>query len=154
MAYDWSKLDERIGVEGSESGGVDTVNESWIRFLCEAVEFDCPLCYDKEVAQAHGYDDVVAPPVFATIASVDPYWKPGDKTFGPQFIAPSLSAGEVMAACKVPVKGGFVTDITLIAGEPLYPGDRVYKVGTLTKVFRHLRVRLIHDGVEQEKRNG
>ena len=134
----WKKLEEdKLGALSSPSGGVDEVSTAWIRFVCEAMEIDCPLHYDRDTAIAHGYEDVVAPPFFATIASIEPYWQPGQEPMGEKPISPGIYATEL----GVPSVNGFVTDVTLVCGEPIYPGERISRQSVLTKVYpKKLRI--------------
>lgn len=127
----WEHLKrEKVGVLSPKSGGYDAVSEAWIRFVCEAVEIDCPLHYDAETAKAHGYKDVVAPPFFASIASIDPYWLPEQEPMGEDPISPGIYAAQL----GIPSINGFVTDVTLHCEAPIYPGDKVSRASRLTKV--------------------
>ena len=62
----------------TEHDGVDEVTLNDIRHKLEVYCFDCPLHYDAEVAQAHGYRTVVAPVAMTGLWMVSPYWTPGE----------------------------------------------------------------------------
>src|SRR6266540_7322262 len=56
-----------------EHDGVDEVTLNDIRHKLEVYCFDCPLHWDAEVAQAHGYRTVVAPVAMTGNWTVAPY---------------------------------------------------------------------------------
>src|SRR5436190_12877342 len=71
------ELEAWLGRE-SEHDGVDEVTLSDIRRKLEVYCFDCPLHYDAQVAQAHGYRTVVAPVAMSGLWAVPPYWTSGE----------------------------------------------------------------------------
>src|SRR3954454_9481860 len=64
----------------TEFDGVDEVTLNDIRHKLEVYCFDCPLHFDAQVAHAHGYRTVVAPPAMTSLWGVPAYWKPGEST--------------------------------------------------------------------------
>src|SRR5580765_8574436 len=62
----------------TEFEGVDEVTLNDIRHKLEVYCFDCPLHFDAEVAQAHGYRTIVAPPAMTSLWGVPAYWNPGE----------------------------------------------------------------------------
>lgn len=47
--------------DGVRVPGADVVEIGLVRRFLDPLEFDCELHYDTEVAQDHGYADVIAP---------------------------------------------------------------------------------------------
>src|SRR2546429_1022864 len=80
-----AELETWLGRE-REDEGVDEVTLNDIRHKLEVYCFDCPLHYDAQVAQAHGYRTVVAPVAMTSLWAVPPYWTPGE----PPPFAPGL----------------------------------------------------------------
>ena len=116
-----------------EHEGVDEVTLNEIRHKLEVYCFDCPLHYDAEVAQAHGYRTVVAPVAMTGIWTVAPYWTPGE----PPPFAPGLrerNGTRRRVEVREPYSRGFNAAAEWEAFEPLYPGDRLHMSSKLTKL--------------------
>src|SRR3954471_16792448 len=78
-----AELETYLDVE-TEFEGLDEVTLNDIRHKLEVYCFDCPLHYDAEVAQAHGYRTVGAPVAMTGVWTVAPYWTPGEpRPFAP-----------------------------------------------------------------------
>ncbi|MDB5817306.1 MAG: hypothetical protein JWQ11_946, partial [Rhizobacter sp.] len=57
----WQPMMERVGhdfSDGEVRWGADAIEPGTIRRYLEPLEFDCPLFYDREIAQAHGLADI------------------------------------------------------------------------------------------------
>ena len=117
----------------TEHDGVDEVTLNDIRHKLEVYCFDCPLHYDAEVAQAHGYRTVVAPVAMTGVWTVAPYWTPGE----PPPFAPGVrerNGTRRRVELPEPYSRGFNAASEWEAFEPLYPGDRLHMVSKLTKL--------------------
>ncbi len=123
-------IEKLIGLE-TEFTGTDEVSMNDIRRKLEVYCFDCPLHYDADVAQSHGYRTVVAPVAMTPLWAVPPYWSPGEK---PPF-APGLRErnGTRRTEGAVPFSRGFNAASEWEAFEPLHPGDKLQGVTKLTK---------------------
>ncbi len=81
--YTWDDLIAAIGQDFGAGGhiGVDEIDKTQIRHFCEALELDCPLHYDEEVARKHGYTGIIAPASSLTAPfSYSALWEPGEDT--------------------------------------------------------------------------
>ena len=127
-----AELEAWVGRE-TEHEGVDEVTLNDIRRKLEVYCFDCPLHYDAEVAQAHGYRTVVAPAAMHGLWMVPPYWKPGE----PPSWAPGLrerNGTHRRIEQPVPFSRGFNAASEWEVHNPLYPGDRLRSVSKLVKL--------------------
>ena len=132
----WSHVVDRIGEsagDGSISWAADRVERGAVRRYLEPLEFDCALHYSTEVAQAHGYADVIAPYTSVFSFSGGPQWEPGtvafpsaDRNAGPQ--------RTVIDADEYPdgATGLFATDFEVTYHRPLVVGERVGGRGRVT----------------------
>jgi 3-methylfumaryl-CoA hydratase len=117
----------------SEYEGVDEVTLNDIRRKLEVYCFDCPLHYDPEVAQAHGYRTVVAPVAMTSLWGVVPYWTPGEP---PPFAPGRRERNGTRRRNEVPepYSRGFNAASEWETYEPLYPGDRLKISSKLIKL--------------------
>jgi len=118
------------------STGVDEVSRSDIRRKLEVYCFDCPLHYDDDVAQAHGYRAIPAPVVMTGLWSMGPHWAPGQPPLFPPGDSESRLPGAPEGETHVPmpfarnVQAGSETEYF----EPVYPGDRLHGVRKLVEI--------------------
>ena len=116
-----------------EYEGVDEVTLNDIRHKLEVYCFDCPLHYDAQVAQAHGYRTIVAPVAMTSLWAVPPYWTPGE----PPPFAPGLrerNGTRRRMEAPEPYSRGFNAASEWEVFEPLYPGDRLRMRSKLVKL--------------------
>ena len=125
----WSQVADRVGEasgDGSITWAVDRVERGAVRRYLEPLEFDCALHYSTDVAQAHGYADVIAPYTSVFSFSGGAQWEPGtvafpsaDRNAGPQ--------RSVIDADEYPegATGLFATDFEVTYNRPLVVGERV-----------------------------
>jgi acyl dehydratase len=113
--------------------GVDEVTLNDIRHKLEVYCFDCPLHYDEQVAQAHGYRTVVAPVAMTGLWMVSPYWTPGEP---PPFAPGRRERNGTFRRMEVPepFTRGFNAASEWEAYEPLYPGDKLLSTSKLIKI--------------------
>jgi acyl dehydratase len=127
-----AELETWLGRE-SEYDGVDEVTLNDIRRKLEVYCFDCPLHYDAQVAQAHGYRTVVAPVAMTSLWGVSPYWTPGE----PPPFAPGLrerNGTRRRIEAPEPFSRGFNAASEWEVFEPLYPGDRLRMTSKIVKI--------------------
>jgi acyl dehydratase len=127
-----AELEAWLGRE-SEYDGVDEVTLNDIRHKLEVYCFDCPLHYDADVARAHGYRTVVAPPSMTSLWGVTPYWQPGE----PPPFAPGLrerNGTRRRVEAPEPFSRGFNAASEWEVFEPLYPGDRLHMISKIIKI--------------------
>lgn len=135
----WAEVVQRVGQtkgDGSIRWAVDEIERGAVRRYLEPLEFDCPLHYSREVAQAHGYADVVAPYTSIFSFSGGPLWSPGtvafpsaDRNADPPKL--SIDPDEFPAEAT----GLFATDFEVTYVRPVVVGERVGGRGrTLTDV--------------------
>ena len=124
-------LEGSLGKE-VEFEGVDEVTQNDIRHKLEVYCFDCPLHYDAQAAQAHGYRTVVAPVAMTGLWAVPPYWTPGESSPW----APGLKErnGTRRMEAPEPFPRGFNAGHEWEAFEPLYPGDRLRGTAKLARL--------------------
>ena len=134
---DWDVTAAAIGEEfgGAPRHAVEAVEASTIRRFCEPLEFDCPLHYDREVARAHGYRDVVAPwsGISQTFAAGG-HWRPGMPTRYPTADADAVILDTELSGTDPeppgpPYSATFATDLEIAYGEPVCVGDRLTRSG-------------------------
>lgn len=144
---DWMKeWDEVVAMVGQEIKGglfgqtiigIEPVERSSIRRFCEPMEMDCPLHYEDEIAQAHGYKGIVAPVSGITQSFVDPgQWKPGDPSIytSPEPHAqpkrPGSGEGNPFSSLPGPdCTAGFATDVEIEYFLDVYVGDKLRMEG-------------------------
>ena len=136
---DWQDVIDRVGRtvgEGSITWAVDVVERGAVRRYLEPLEFDCALHYSTEVAQKHGYEDVIAPYTSIFSFAGGPQWSPGEVAFpsaernaAPQRLV--IDPNEYPAAAT----GLFATDFEVEFIRPVVVGERLGGRGsTLTDV--------------------
>jgi N-terminal half of MaoC dehydratase len=131
-------LEEAYKLLGRESTheGVDEVTVSDIRRKLEVFCFDCPLHYEADVAQAHGYKTIVAPTSMTGLWSHRAMWKPGQKAiFGPNVAEIRGGGPDHRERVPLPFSKGFASDRDVEYFEPVYPGDRLYGVSRLAEII-------------------
>lgn len=136
--YTWQDTEDAIGKVLLSEQGADDVTVGWIRCWNEVLEVDCPMYYDKALAQELGHPDIPAPAAFAFAAGTPAYWKPGDPKGSTAPVAPKDPA---MFVPHPPVTRGFATDIDADFLNPVYPGDRITRTGRLISLT-HKQLRL------------
>ena len=129
----WQPTIDVIGQDfsgGIESTAVDVIELGAVRKFLEAVELDCPLHYDVDIARQHGYRDVLAPisGVSQTWLNTG-LWRPGlgsrYPTAHPHVDIPR-ERGEAMPNPPTPpTTVGFATDVEIEYFEPPVVGDRL-----------------------------
>lgn len=80
----WQPLIDWIEQEDQEldvSWGADPIEQGAVRRYLEPLEFDCPLHYDREVARAQGYEDIIAPYTSLLSFSLPALWSAGESLF-------------------------------------------------------------------------
>jgi hypothetical protein len=129
---DWHEVIAAVGTQfgdGRVRYGADRIERSTLRRYLEPLEFDCPLHYDTEYAQAHGYADIIAPYTAALTWSIPATWSPGE---APVYTDESRDA----QPARTPINnqnfplgprttGFFATDIEFEFVRPLGLGERV-----------------------------
>jgi len=131
----WQPMIDAVGTDfsdGMEQWGADEVERGAIRRFLEPLEFDCPLHYDKSVANEYGYPDIIAPYSSLLTWVIPPYWKPGMQLFtsaerNAQPTESPLLGFETDLA--LPTKFYFATDIEIDYIKPIVVGDRLCRVG-------------------------
>jgi hypothetical protein len=126
---------KQIGRETSHEG-IDEVTRSDIRRKLEVYCFDCPLHYEEDVAQAHGYKTIVAPTSMIGLWSHRAMWRPGRPAiFGPD--VPEIRGGgpEHRDSVPLPFSKGFASDRDVEYFEPVYPGDRLHGTSKLAEII-------------------
>src|SRR5699024_1135452 len=112
--------------------GADVVEEGLIRRFLEPLEFDSALHYDAEVAQEHGYEDIIAPYSSLLTWRFSPYWTPGEKLFteDERDAQPTNSPVAAMEIDIAPeTTGYFWTNVEIDYINPIVVGDRLIHVG-------------------------
>ena len=115
---------------GLESTAIDTIELGAVRKFLEAVELDCPLHYDAEVAKAHGYRNVLAPISGVSQTWLDAaLWRPGlgsrYPSNHPHVDVPRERVTEAPSPPTPPTTVGFATDVEIEYFEPPVVGDRL-----------------------------
>lgn len=132
---EWQPLVEMIGqdlVNGAVVWGADAVEAGAVRRYLEPLEFDCALHYDRDVARAHGYADIVVPYTGSASFALAPLWKPGTTIFN----SPSRNAQPAIQSLRPALPpeapsftGYFATDIELDFLRPVVVGERLGRRG-------------------------
>jgi hypothetical protein len=139
VAEDWKKawqpMVDAIGTDfsdGMEKWGADEVERGAIRRFLEPLEFDCPLHYDKSVANDYGYPDIIAPYSSLFTWMIPPLWEPGTRVFtsAERNAQPAYSPlTGIQTDLAPPTTGYFATDIEIDYIRPVVVGDRLCRVG-------------------------
>jgi hypothetical protein len=131
----WQPMIDAVGRQFDEREPVfvaDTVEASAVRRYLEPLEFDCALHYDREVAQAHGYADIVVPTSALPTFAFAPMWRPGEVLFtsAERDAQPASSAVTgVRTALEPPTTGYFATTYDVEYARPAVVGDRLLRRG-------------------------
>lgn len=132
----WGGMTAAVGrdfSDGAVTYGADPVAVSDIRRFLEPLEFDCPLHYDREAAQAAGFADVTLPYTAVMTWSIPAMWSPGDP---PLFDDDSRDAQPARSPINnadpgpaPPTSGFFATDLEMDFLRPVVAGERVARRG-------------------------
>jgi acyl dehydratase len=131
----WQPLMDAVGQDFSDGAaieGADVIAAASVRRYLEPLEFDCALHYDAEVAQAHGYSDVVVPCTAIGTFSLRPMWRPGETIFtsAERDAQPdSTTLTGIRTPLEPPTTGYFATDYEVEYLEPVVVGDRLSRKG-------------------------
>jgi acyl dehydratase len=131
----WQPMVDAVGRQFDESPAVfvaDDIERSTVRRYLEPLEFDCPLHYDRDVARAHGYEDIVAPVSSLPTFAMAPMWRPGVPMFtsAERDAQPATSAVTgVRTAIEPPTTGYFATTYDVEYLRPAVVGDRLLRRG-------------------------
>ncbi|MCW2540589.1 MAG: hypothetical protein JWN95_2314 [Frankiales bacterium] len=135
----WQPVVAAVGTVLSEDGppGADPVEPGAIRRWCEPLELGDPVHYDRTVAQAHRWSDVVAPYTATVSFALPRMWAPGDPPLfdeaGPD-AQPRFSPVAGIALPGAPSYRGYLaTEVSTEFNRPAVAGD----------VVRKSRVRLV-----------
>lgn len=133
---DWQPLVDAVGRQFGDDRiefGADAVELGSVRRYLEPLELGSPLHYDREVAQAHGYPDVIAPYTQAMSYSVATMWHPGDTTLYDDADRDAQPARSPINNQDMPLgpktTGFFATDVEMDFVRPLVLGERVGRRG-------------------------
>lgn len=131
----WQPMMERVGhdfSDGEVRWGADAIEPGTIRRYLEPLEFDCPLFYDREIAQAHGLADIAAPWTSLSTFSLPAQWVPGQ----PLFTTPERNAQPAYSPLRgtridlmPPTTAYFATDFESEYLQMPVVGDRVGRRG-------------------------
>lgn len=131
----WQPVIDAVGTnfgEDAEIWGADEVEKGFIRRFLEPLEFDCPLHYDKTVAEQYGYSDILAPYSSLMSLALPPLWRPGrriwtsaERNAQPTYSPVASSNTEAMQKILPDSPGFFATDIEIDYLRPVVVGDRV-----------------------------
>lgn len=129
----WQPTIDAIGQDfsgGIESTAIDVIERGAVRRFLEAVELDCPLHYDPDVAKAHGYREVVAPVSGISQTWLDTaLWRPGlgsrFPSAHPHVDIPRERQADVPNPPMPPTSVGFATEVEIEYFEPPVVGDRL-----------------------------
>src|SRR5260221_8248072 len=118
--------------DGREVQGDDDVERGAIGRFVEPLEFDWPVHYDRAVATAYGYSDILAPYSSIMTWTIPPLWYPGTHIFtsaerNAQPAHNPLSG--VRTNLAPPTTGFFATDIEIDYLKPVVAGDPLSPVG-------------------------
>ncbi len=141
--HTWQDLEAAVGRDfsgGVTRAGADPAERGAIRKFCEALEMDCPLYHDDEVARRYGHPTIPAPVsmINSTLAA-PPIWKPGDSTRWPDAnrntVTDTLGNAGGIPLPVPPTTAGFATDIEIEYPRQVYVGDQLTAGGqTLVSV--------------------
>jgi len=133
----WRPMMQAVGQQfddGERQWGADCVDESGIRRFLEALESDCPLHYDDDVARAHGYSGIIAPAASYMSFTLPAVWRPhgkpvftsADPHAQPQIDSPVAGLNTDLAP---PTSGYFAADLDIEYLQPVLVGDRLCRAG-------------------------
>src|SRR5689334_15925675 len=134
----WADLEAAIGEDfsdGTASYGVETVEATGIRRLCEVVELACPLHWDEQVARDNGYTGLALPiSAISSTYSFQAIWKPGDGTRWAAkdvhgLFGPPMNPGNSRPMPGPATQFAFATDIEIECRRAVSVGDRLYRKG-------------------------
>ena len=134
---EWDRMKAAVGQDFSDGRpvwGADAVEPGGIRRYLEVLEFDCPLHFDRDVAKAHGYRDIVHLACGAGPMAIPPQWKPGLTIFNSDdpHAQPDHSPIRGIQSDLMPgTTGYFATEAQIDYYLPLYVGDRICLVGSV-----------------------
>jgi acyl dehydratase len=129
----WQDLESAVGRDfsgGVTRTGADPAEKGAIRRFCEALEMDCPLYHDDDVARRHGHSGILAPVsmINSTLAA-PPIWRPGDPTRWPDAqrntVTDTLGNAGGIPLPIPSTTAGFATDIEVEYLRPVYVGDQL-----------------------------
>ena len=128
----WDSVVKAIGspiASGVGAGPVDAIELGAVRRYLEPLEFGCPLHHDREVAEAQGYRDVIAPYTSLLSFCMLPMWAPGDPpifTDADRDAQPERSVVKPSFAYYFPhFSGYFATDIDIEFRRAVVIGERI-----------------------------
>ena len=131
----WQSVVDAVGMDfdSRSSAPADAVEVGAIRRYVEPIELDCALHYDRAVACAYGYADVIAPYTASSTFTIPPMWQPGQETLFP---TADRDAQPIKSAVRPafptffpPFTGYFATDIDVDFVRPIHAGERVVRRG-------------------------
>ncbi len=130
--YTWKDLEDAVGQDFSDGEvhwGVEPLDWSAIRRICEVVEMDFPLFYSDEQAKKHGYKGIFCPASHVQNLTGQGLWRPGDPTRWPVSERNYRSNGAGQERNRpVPAPkttAAFATDREIEYIKPVYIGDRL-----------------------------
>jgi len=129
----WQPTIDVVGQDfsgGIESTAIDVIETGAVRKFLEAVELDCPLHYDADVARQHGYRNILAPVSGISQTWLDTaLWRPGlgsrYPSNHPHVDVPRERADDMPSPPTPPTTVGFATDVEIEYFEPPVVGDRL-----------------------------
>ena len=131
----WARMVAAVGEDfDSEPPAfvADPVEQSTIRRWLEPLEFDCELHTDREIARAHGYDDIIAPVASTLMWTLPPMRQAGQVIFtsAERNAQPEDSPiNNVGLELAPPTSGFFGTDMEIEFLEPILVGTRLAQRG-------------------------
>ena len=130
----WNEVMALVGTDVMPdylSEGADELERSVIRRYLEPLELDCPLHYDREVAVAHGYPDIIAPYSGCATWVSPPLWQPGEGAYYKTDNRNELPAFRVITFPHIgpDVAARVATDIETEFYGHFILGDKPYKKG-------------------------
>jgi hypothetical protein len=131
----WQKMADAVGREFDDQPAVftaDRIERGAVRRYLEPLEFDCALHYDRDVARAHGYDDIVVPTSALPTFAFAPMWRPGERLFtsGDRNAQPAASAVTgIVTGLEPATTGYFATNYDVEYLQPAVVGDRLARRG-------------------------
>ncbi len=127
----WEQAEAVVGKEFSHQVGADPVNQPMIRQQLEALEWDCPLFYDDEIARQAGFEGAIAPFAMYMTFAMPAYWSPGDPPIAHPVIPP-FTFGEIPA----PGTEMMATDMEVEFQTPMMRGDVIESTRKLAELTR------------------
>jgi hypothetical protein len=133
---EWQPLIDAVGRDfgdGTTVWGADAVERGAVRRFAEPLELASALHYDAQVAQAHGFPDIIAPYTAAMSFSLPAMWRPGDP---PLYDDPDPDAQPARSPINnqdMPLgprtTGFFATDVAIEFVRPAVVGERIGRRG-------------------------